>query len=345
MLFEPQTERYPDQYPWALSYVKALRDGFWTVDKFSFEADILDYATKLDPITKQLLIRALAFIAQVEVDVKTFWLKIGFTFNHPSIWSMGITFAHVEDIHDKAYARLTEVLGQLEIFQEIMQMDVVKNRVKYLKKYNSRIYEDDKKQAIYSLILFSLFMENVSLFSQFYIVLFLNREDGVMKDTAQQVKYTRNEELLHANGGMALINTLRKEEPELFDAELEARIYEECRVAQEAEHNMIEWIMEGYGRPGLNIPLMKNFIDDRLNTSLEGIGYKAIFDIDPEMIKQTAWMEQGAYSPIKVDFFHGENTEYVMEDMPREDSFKTTGLDAKPPLRVSHHLLAIANNK
>jgi len=340
MLFEPQTDRYPDQYPWALDYVKALRDGFWTVDKFSFEADILDYSTKLSPETKKLLIRALACIAQIEVDVKTFWLKLGFTFNHPSLWSMGITFAHVEDIHDKAYARLTEVLGQLEIFKEIMQTDVIKNRVKYLKKYNTRVYEDDKKQAIYSLILFSLFMENVSLFSQFYIVLFLNREDGVMKDTAQQVKYTRNEELLHAQGGIKLVNTLRAEYPHLFDAELEARIYEECRVAQEAEHNLIEWIMEGYDRPGLNVPLMKNFIDDRLNSSLQAIGFNPIFAISTNMIEETAWMERGAYTPVKFDFFHGENTEYVMEDMAREDDFDLTFAAAVKPVRKSAHLLA-----
>jgi ribonucleoside-diphosphate reductase beta chain len=55
-----------------------------------------------------------------------------------------------------------------------------------------------------------------------------NRNRAVLKDVAQQVQYTRNEEMLHSQVGIKLINTLREEYPELFDQELEDRIAHEC---------------------------------------------------------------------------------------------------------------------
>jgi ribonucleoside-diphosphate reductase beta chain len=326
MLFTPQLTRYPDLYPWANEFVKAMRDGFWTVDKFSFESDIVDFATKLSPEEREVIIRVLACIAQVEVKVKRFWLRLGDVLDHPSIISLGIKMADVEDIHDKAYARLTEVLGAQAIFDELMKVPAISDRVKYLDKYNKKVYTDSKRQFIYSLILFTMFVENVSLFSQFYVVLLLNREDGVLKDTAQQVKYTRNEELIHAQAGMMIIRELRKEYPELFDDELEARIYEECTEALKAEYRLIDFILGDYARPGLSQEILRNFINERINNSLVDIGYKAPFEVDPKLSAETEWMERGAYTPVKFDFFHGENTEYIMEDIARSDNFNIAEL-------------------
>lgn len=337
MLFTPQQKRFPDLYPWAREFVKAMRDGFWTVDKFGFEADIIDFASRLSPEERDVFIRTLACIVQIEVKVKRFWVRLGEILDHPSINSLGITMGHVEDIHDSAYARLTEILGMEEIFETILDVPAVRDRVKYLDKYNKKVYKDAHKQFIYSLILFTLFTENVSLFSQFYIILFLNREDGVMKDTAQQVKYTRNEELIHAQAGMMLIRTLRAEYPELFDDELEARIIEECHVAQKSEYKLIDYILDGYNRPGLNANILKNYINERLNDSLNDIGYKPQFIIDPELSAQTKWMEQGAYTPVKFDFFHGENTEYLMEDMARSDDFDVN-ITQHTLNQISHNL-------
>jgi ribonucleoside-diphosphate reductase beta chain len=83
-----------------------------------------------------------------------------------------------------------------------------------------KFYKDSKKQYLYALILFTLFVENVSLFSQFYVINWFARFKNVLKDTDQQVKYTRNEENIHALVGTRIINTIREEYPELFDEEV-----------------------------------------------------------------------------------------------------------------------------
>ena len=109
--------------------------------------------------------------------------------------------ANSEVIHNMAYEKLLDVLHLTHVFEENLNEEVIRGRVEYLKKYNKKTYEDDRKQYIYSIILFTLFVENVSLFSQFYVIMHMNRNKSVMKDCAQQIQYTRNEEMLHAQRG------------------------------------------------------------------------------------------------------------------------------------------------
>lgn len=330
MLFERQVERLPDLYPWAQAYIEAMQEGFWTAKKFTFDSDVTDYELNLTEEERQIVKRCLAAIAQIEVAVKKFWARLGDNLPHPSITDLGITMGYIEVIHNNAYEKLLKRLGLTNVFKENMDVPAIAGRVAYLNKHNEKVYGDDRKQYVYSLILFTLFVENVSLFSQFYVILWLNRFDNRFKDAAQQVKYTRNEELLHAQAGIQIINTLRKEYPELFDADLEAKILEETREAFLAECALVDWMIgtfekmghdeQGNERP-LNARILKAFMADRFNQSLQAIGYEPQFITSKADLAKTFWMTEGLYAPSKVDFFHGEPTEYAQNDTPDDDDF------------------------
>ena len=53
------------------------------------------------------------------------------------------------------------------------------------------------------MILFTVFTEYVSLFSQFYIVTYITRFKKVLRDTSNQIAYTYKEENLHGKGWYA----------------------------------------------------------------------------------------------------------------------------------------------
>ena len=211
MIFEEQISRKPDHYPWAGDFIEAMHNGFWTDKEFSFASDIQDFNVSLDDQEKEIIVRTLSAIGQIEVAVKKFWSKLGDNLPHPSLSDLGFVMANVEVIHNNAYERLLEVLGLEEVFEENLKLDFIQGRVSYLRKYTHKFYKNNKKQYVYALILFTLFVENVSLFSQFYVINWFARNKNVLKDTDQQVKYTRNEENLHALVGMKLINTIREE--------------------------------------------------------------------------------------------------------------------------------------
>jgi len=311
MIFDEQISRKPDHYPWAQEFIEAMHNGFWTDKEFSFTSDVQDFNVNLNDTEKEIIIRTLSAIGQIEVAVKKFWSKLGDNLPHPSLTDLGYVMANVEVIHNNAYERLLKVLGLEDIFEENLKLDFIEGRVNYLRKYNHRFYKDSKKQYVYSIILFTLFVENVSLFSQFYIINWFNRYKNVLKDTGQQVKYTRNEENIHALAGIKIINTIREEYPELFDKELEDRIVYEAKCAYVAESKIVDWMINGYDQKGISAPILKEFIKNRINESLEQIGFPEAFDVDKTLLVNTIWFEEELLGNNATDFFHTRPVEYA----------------------------------
>jgi ribonucleoside-diphosphate reductase beta chain len=310
LIFEEQLSRKPDQFPWAQDFIDAMHQGFWTDKEFSFSSDIQDFNVNLNPTEKEIIVRTLSAIGQIEVAVKKFWSKLGDNLPHPSLTDLGYVMANTEVIHNNAYERLLTVLGLEEVFEENLKLDFIEGRVKYLRKYNHKFYKDSKKQYVYALTLFTLFVENVSLFSQFYIINWFNRNQNVLKDTGQQVKYTRNEENIHALAGIKIINTIRSQYPELFDDELEERILSEAQAAFIAESNIVDWMINGFNEKGLNADILKEFIKNRINDSLEKIGFHSAFEVDTSLLKDTMWFEEELIGNNATDFFHSRPVEY-----------------------------------
>lgn len=312
MLFEENLLRKPDKYAsWCNEFIDKIWQGFWTVNEFNFTSDVQNYRVDLSDQEREVIKRTASAIAQIEVAVKTFWAKLGNTLKHPSIIDLGIVMASNEVVHNRAYEKILDVLQLHDVFAENMKLDIIKGRVNYLKKYNEKNYENDRKQFVYSLILFTLFVENVSLFSQFYIILHFNRFKNVMKDLAQQVQYTRLEEQLHFSVGAQIINTLRTEYPELFDAELEARVRHEAEEAFKAESNIVDWMLGDYNDNHLNSDILKEFIKNRINDSFSSIGFNKIFEPNPKLIEETEWFETELFASSLTDFFHKRPVDYA----------------------------------
>ena len=310
MIFEEQISRKPNKYPWTEQFIEAMHNGFWTDKEFSFKSDVQQFKVNLTEQEKEILVRTLSAIGQIEVAVKSFWAKLGDNLPHPSLQDLGYVMANTEVIHNNAYERLLNALDIEDIFEENLKLEWIQGRVKYLRKYTHRFYKDSKKQYLYALILFTLFVENVSLFSQFYIINHFARFKNVMKDTDQQVKYTRNEENIHALVGIKIINTIREEYPELFDEDLESRIAHEAEQAFESESKIVDWMINGIEEKSLSAPILKEFIKNRINESLTQIGFKKVFKIDEDVLSSTMWFSEELLGNNMTDFFHSRPTEY-----------------------------------
>lgn len=317
-LFDEQIARKPNAYPWTQDFIDRIWAGFWTPNEFNFKGDYGQFYSELTEQERQVIVRTLSAIGQVEIAVKRFWAQLGTNLPHPSLSDLGYAMANSEVIHNQAYEKLLDTLRLGHVFEENLREPVVRNRVAYLRKHLSKVYDHDtRKQYVYSICLFTLFVENVSLFSQFYVVLWFNRFKNVLKDTAQQVQYTKNEEMLHAQVGIRIINTLRQEYPELFDDELVGRIREECREAFKAESSIIDWIVGEYRDSNISSEILKTYIANRLDESLIAIGIEPVMGaMDPSVLDKTRWMEEEVLGNSHTDFFMKRPTEYSKKNRP-----------------------------
>jgi ribonucleoside-diphosphate reductase beta chain len=311
-IFEERKNYKPFEYSHITNpLINAMWAGHWTHNEFNFLNDVQDYKTKLTEQEQQVIKRAILLTSQVEVAVKSYWSNIGKLLPKPEIADMGAVFGGVEVIHSKAYAEILTKLGLEEEFTELLKEKIVKGRVDYLSKYVNKIYKNDHKNICYSLVLFTLFTEYTALFSQFYILLGFNRFNNVLKDVANVVQYTSKEENLHAEGGIALLLEIKKENPELFDQEFENKIKEEVLEAYKAESELIDWIIGDYSNSFLSKDILKTYVKRRLNECLEKMDLPVVFTLDEEVSKKTVWMDEEVYASALTDFFHKRPIEYV----------------------------------
>ena len=319
-IFDEQISRKPNRYPWTDKFIQAMHDGFWTDKEFSFKSDIQQFKVELNDQEREIIIRTLSAIGQIEVAVKTFWSKLGDNLPHPSLQDLGFVMANVEVIHNNAYERLLTILELDDVFEENLKLDWLQGRVKYLRKHTHKFYKDSKKQYLYALILFTLFVENVSLFSQFYVINWFARFKNVLKDTDQQVKYTRNEEAIHALVGIKLINTIKEEYPELFDQEMIDKIKYESTQMLAADSHMIDWMVNGIDEEGLSANILKEKTKSRINESLNQIGIDNVFEVDDEILLKTMWFDEELLGNNMADFFHSKPTEYSKKNQSFDES-------------------------
>ena len=135
----------------------------------------------MTPAERNALKNAMLAIAQIEVAVKTFWGDIFKKMPKPEIGAVGFTFAESEVRHADAYSHLLEILGLNSEFEKITEVPIIQKRIKYLEKTITLARTDENRQYMHSVLLFSLFIEHVSLFSQFLIIMSFNKHRNLFK--------------------------------------------------------------------------------------------------------------------------------------------------------------------
>ena len=152
-IFEPRENIKPYEYPFLLDFVNAIDDSFWTVRKFDFQRDVMDFNYNLSYAERSFCERGMLAISQVENTVKSFFGRLDMRLPKPEISFVGSKFSANETTHSLAYSECLEVLGLNDNFKELLEVPAMKGRVAYLKKYLSGLYSRSDKEFTKSLIL------------------------------------------------------------------------------------------------------------------------------------------------------------------------------------------------
>lgn len=309
-IFKRRINLKPYEYPELLEYVDAIRHSYWIHTEFNFTSDIQDFKVHVTPAERTAIRHAMLAIAQIEVSVKTFWGNIYHKLPKPEIGNVGYTFAESEVRHQDAYAHLLEILGLNHEFEKVKDIPVILKRVNYLEKSIQHAKSDDNRDYAQSILLFSLFVEHVSLFSQFLIIMAFNKHKNIFKGISNVIEATSKEEQIHGLFGIDIINIIKHEHPEWFDDAYNESIVESCREAYEAESAIVDWIFEDGELDCMPAAVVKEFIKNRFNNSLAAIGLPRIFPIDEALIDKTEWFDDEVIATKHGDFFVKRSINY-----------------------------------
>ena len=309
-IFKKRVNLKPYEYPELLEYVDAIRHSYWIHTEFGFTGDIQDFKVNINDAERSAITKTMLAIAQIEVSVKTFWGDIYKKMPKPEIGSVGATFSESEVRHQDAYSHLLEILGMNEEFNAVKTEPVIMDRIEYLEKAVRNARSDNNKEYTQSILLFSLFIEHVSLFSQFLIIMAFNKHKNVFKGISNVVEATSKEEQIHGLFGIDVINIIKKENPEWFDDRYAEHIVTACEDAFESESKIIDWIFEEGELDFLPKAVINEFIKNRFNNSLQSIGMPKVFEIDEKLLEESEWFDDEVIATKHVDFFDKRSINY-----------------------------------
>lgn len=309
-IFEKRVNLKPYQYPELYEYVPAIRHSYWIHTEFNFTSDIHDFKTRLTDSERNAIKNTMLAISQIEVAVKSFWGDVYHKIPKPEIGSVGATFAESEVRHADAYSHLLEILGLNKEFKNLKKNPIIMRRVQYLESALASSKSEDDKSYSESVLLFSLFIEHVSLFSQFLIIMAFNKHKNMLKGVSNVVEATSKEEQIHGDFGIDLIKIIKEEKPEWFDEDFEYRIQDLCLRAYKAESGIIDWIYEQGELDFLPKAQVNEFIKDRFNRSLEAIGVKKMFECNESLLLETEWFNDEIIGTKHGDFFDKRSINY-----------------------------------
>lgn len=309
-VFERRIALKPYEYPQLSQYVDAIRHSYWIHTEFNFTSDVQDFKVNLDEVEQSAIKNAMLAISQIEVAVKSFWGDISKKMPKAEIGAVGATFAESEVRHHDAYSHLLEVLGLNNEFKNLKKNPVIMRRVNYLNSALKNAKSVDNKDYAESVMLFSLFIEHVSLFSQFLIIMAFNKHKNMLKGISNVVEATSKEEQIHGNFGIDIINIIKKENPTWFTKEHDDVVRNMCLEAYESEAEIIDWIFSAGEIDFLSVAVVKEFTKNRFNKSLKSIGITPVFEVDNALLHESDWFDDEIVGTKHGDFFVKRSVNY-----------------------------------
>ena len=223
--------------------------------------------------------------------------------------------AFEEAIHTHAYQYIVESLGldEGEIFNAYREVPSIRAKDEFLMPFILTLTDpgfrtgsvESDRQLLKSLIVFACLMEGLFFYVGFVQILALGRQNKMI-GAAEQYQFILRDESMHCNFGIDLINTIKHENPHLWDTSLVRELTELFHQAVELESSYAEDTMPR-GVLGLNASMFKQYLRFIANRRAEQIGVPTLF---PQAFNPFPWMSEMLDLRKDVASFERRNTEY-----------------------------------
>lgn len=291
MLLDPGFELTlrPMKYPLFYEMYRNAIKNTWTVEEIDFSTDLVDLE-KLTPAESHLIKRLVAFFATGDTIVaNNLVLNLYQHINAPEARMYLSRQLYEEALHIQFYLTLLDTYlpdekDRAEAFKAIETIPSIKQKGDFCFKWIDSINEldkletkEDKKGFLLNLICFAACIEGLFFFAAFAYVYFL-RSKGLLHGLAAGTNWVFRDESCHMNFAFEVIKNIRKEDPTLFDKDLEQKVYLMIEEAIDCEMVFAKDLLD-LGIAGLSIKDMKEYLQYVANQRFASLGmapaYKA----------------------------------------------------------------------
>ncbi|MBN8537835.1 MAG: ribonucleotide-diphosphate reductase subunit beta [Deltaproteobacteria bacterium] len=272
----------PMKYPLFYDMYKNAIKNTWTVDEIDFSTDLVDLNSKLTPSEKHLINRLVAFFATGDSIVgNNLVLNLYKHINSPEARLYLSRQLYEEALHVQFYLTLLDNYipdhaEREKAFAAVHNIPSIHKKAQFCFKWMDSINQldtiktkEDRRKFIMNLACFSSCIEGLFFFAAFAYVYFL-RSKGLLAGLASGTNWVFRDESMHIQFANEVIATARKEDPSLFNEQMNEMIIQMIEEAIECEMTFAEDILAN-GIAGLSLKDMRQYLEFVADQRLEAL--------------------------------------------------------------------------
>jgi ribonucleoside-diphosphate reductase beta chain len=262
----------PMHYPAFFEMYRAAIRNTWTVEELDFSTDVADLHGKLSPPERHLVQRLVAFFATGDsIVANNLVLNLYRHINAPEARMYLSRQLFEEALHVQFYLTLLDTYvpepeERFKAFAAIETIPSIQRKANFCMCWLDSIYEVDRlegregrRQFLLNLICFAACIEGLFFFAAFAYVYFL-RSRGLLHGLAAGTNWVFRDESAHMAFAFEVVDTVRRQDPDLFNADLEERVREMLAEAVDCEVEFARDLLSG-GVAGLSLRDMRHYIE------------------------------------------------------------------------------------
>jgi len=262
----------PLAYPRFFEMYRAAIRNTWTVEEVDLSTDVSDLRSKMTPSERHLVQRLIAFFATGDsIVANNLVLCLYKHINAPEARMYLSRQLYEEALHVQFYLTLLDTYvpdpeERHRAFAAVENIPSIRHKAEFCLRWldhvqslESLVTRADRKQFLLNLICFAACVEGLFFFGAFAYVYFL-RSRGLLHGLAAGTNWVFRDESAHMAFAFDVVNTVRREEPELFDEDLERQVVEMIEDAIACETLFAEDLL-GQGICGLSVAEVRQYLE------------------------------------------------------------------------------------
>ena len=260
--------RYPRFYE---MYRDAIRNT-WTVEEVDFSLDVNDLKHKFGPAERHLVERLVAFFATGDSIVSNnLVLNLYTHINAPEARMYLSRQLYEEALHVQFYLTLLDTYlpdpsARAKAFAAVENIPSIRAKADFCFRWMDSVQDlkrietrGQRRQFLLNLVCFAACIEGLFFFAAFAYVYYL-RSRGLLHGLASGTNWVFRDESCHMAFAFEVIDTVRREEPSLFDDALRGEIVKMLTEAVECEMAFAQDVLSG-GVVGLSLKDMRQYLE------------------------------------------------------------------------------------
>lgn len=277
----------PMRYPHFYDRFRDAIKNTWTVEEVDLHTDLGDLA-RLSHAERHLISRLVAFFATGDTIVaNNLVLNLYQHVNSPEGRLYLSRQLFEEAVHVQFYLTLLDTYvpdehERFQAFAAVENIPSIRRKAEFCFRWIDSVYElrelrtaADRRAFLLNLICFAACIEGLFFYGAFAYVYFL-RSRGVLNGLASGTNWVFRDESMHMAFAFDVIDTVRREEPGLFDEEMTRQVRDMLAEAVECEAQFADDLL-GQGVPGMSPADMRAYLQHVADRRLAQLGIDPLY--------------------------------------------------------------------